>query len=84
MDIYIIIFMLLIFIGSIVSYVYYLKDKNTQLNSIASGICPSCNDSSIEMVDQRGTGCGPKLVTFRCSNCGYENSFSINAGSCGI
>jgi len=84
MDIYLIIFMLLIFIGSIVSYIYYLKDKNEQLNTITSGICPSCNDSSIEMADQRSAGCGPKLVTFRCPNCGYENSFSINAGSCGI
>jgi len=84
MDIYVIIFMLLVFIGSIFSYVYYLKDKATQLRSIQQGICPSCKEHSIEMVDQRGAGCGPKLVTFECSSCGYENSFSMNAGSCGI
>lgn len=84
MDIYLILFLAIIFFGSIISYIYYLNDKTSQLNLIKKSICPACKESTIEMSDQRGAGCGPKLVTFECSSCGYENSFSINKGSCGI
>jgi predicted RNA-binding Zn-ribbon protein involved in translation (DUF1610 family) len=84
MDIYLLLFLIIIFVGSIISYVYYLNDKTSQLNIIQKGICPSCKESTIEMSDQRGAGCGPKLVTFECSSCGYENSFSIDKGSCGV
>ncbi len=33
--------------------------------------------------DQRGGGCGPKLVTFTCTECGYSNSFSME-GNCNL
>ena len=77
MDIYVLLFMIIIFVGSILSYVYYLKDKANQFNMINRGICPFCKNESIELSDTRGGGCGPKLVSFKCSQCDYENSFSI-------
>lgn len=83
MDIYLILFLVIIFVGSVVVYIYYLKDKTAQLNAIKSGICPKCKKESITLSDQRGGGCGPKLVSFYCIECGYENSFSIESG-CGI
>jgi len=84
MDIYILLFMIIIFIGSILSYVYYLKDKANQFNMINNGICPFCKENSIELTDTRGGGCcSPKLVSFKCNKCGYENSFSID-GNCKI
>jgi len=71
---------LIVGVGIISATIYYLKEKNEHLKSIQSGICPSCKQKSIVISDQRGGGCGPKLVTFYCTNCGYENSFSINGG----
>jgi len=67
----------------VVAYIYYLREKNDQLQIIQSGTCPKCGHKSIVLSDQRGGGCGPKLVTFSCPECGYQNSFSIN-GSCGL
>jgi ssDNA-binding Zn-finger/Zn-ribbon topoisomerase 1 len=64
----------------VVGYVYYLKEKNEALRMIQSGICPQCKKKSIVLSDQRGGGCGPKLVTFTCTECGYENSFSMEGG----
>jgi len=78
--------MLIILIGSVVVYTYYLKEKKDELDSIKRGFCPSCHhQSSIEIIDERSTGCGsPKMVTFECSTCGYINVFNISGGSCGI
>jgi RNase P subunit RPR2 len=77
--------MLIILVGSVLGYVYYLKEKKEQLDAIKRGFCPSCHQKSINITDQRSAGCcGPKIVTFECTNCGYENSFSIEGGSCGI
>ena len=86
MDIYLLIFMLIILIGSVVVYTYYLKEKKDELDSIKRGFCPSCHhQSSIEIIDERSTGCGsPKMVTFECSTCGYTNVFNISGGSCCI
>ena len=82
-DTFLILFLLIVGIGSVVSYVYYLKEKNEHLRAIQSGICPKCKERAIFLKDKRGSGCGPKIVTFYCQNCGYENSFSIDEG-CGI
>jgi len=85
MDIYLIIFLVLVLTGSITIYSYYLKEKKAELDSIRRGYCPTCHQNTIEMVDQRGTGCGsPRLVSYECSSCGYHNSFSIDGGSCGL
>jgi len=86
MDIYVLIFMLIILIGSVAVYIYYLKEKKEELDSIKRGFCPSCHQSSsVDIVDERNTGCGsPKMVTFECSSCGYTNVFNIASGSCGI
>ncbi|WP_456429606.1 hypothetical protein [Nitratifractor sp.] len=65
-------------------YVYYLRDKNEQLKIIEKGECPRCRSKSIVLSDQRGGGCGPKLLTYRCLECGYQNSFSVEGGSCGL
>ena len=61
-------------------YVYYLREKNEQLRMIQNGICPRCKRKSIVVSDERGGGCGPKLVTFSCTECGYQNSFSMSGG----
>jgi len=77
--------MLILFVGSIVVYTYYLKEKKEQLDAIRRGFCPSCHQKGIEITDQRTTGCGgPKMVTFECMECGYTNVFNIGGGSCGI
>jgi hypothetical protein len=71
-------------VGSVAVYVYYLKEKSEELETIQkSGLCPRCKERSIFLSDQRGVGCGSKVVTFVCTNCDYENSFSIEGG-CGI
>ncbi len=83
MDIYLLLFLIIVLVGSVSVAIYYFKEKNEQLQAIQSGICPKCKKESIVLSDQRGGGCGPKLVSFYCTECGYENSFSINGG-CGI
>ncbi|SFV70853.1 hypothetical protein MNB_SV-13-1691 [hydrothermal vent metagenome] len=85
MDFYLLAFMLIVLIGSVIVYVYYLKEKKEELDSIRRGFCPKCKQDSIEQTDQRSSGCsGPKILTFECLTCGYVNSFAVNAGdSCG-
>ncbi len=78
--------MLIILIGSVFTYIYYLKEKKEQLAAIERGFCPKCQQKSIELTDQRSGGCsGPKLLTFECLECGYTNSFSVqNNQNCGL
>lgn len=85
MDIYLLAFMLIILIGSVVVYIYYLKDKKEQLDSIRRGFCPKCKHNDIELTDKRSGGCsGPQLLTFECLSCGYVNSFAVDGSdSCG-
>jgi len=71
-----VILLLFILIGTIVGYAYYLKDKNSELAKIEQGFCPKCKHKTIELVDVRGSGCSPKIMTFYCDSCGYENSFT--------
>jgi RNase P subunit RPR2 len=76
--------LVILFGGSVVGYAYYLKEKKEQLDSIKRGFCPQCHQKSIEISDERGGGCGPKLISFECKECGYQNSFSVENGSCGL
>ncbi|DAB39993.1 MAG TPA: hypothetical protein CFH81_07205 [Sulfurovum sp. UBA12169] len=82
---YLILFLVIILAGSVLSYVYYLKEKKSELASIKRGFCPKCHQKSIELADQRSTGCsGPKILTFTCTQCGYTNTFSVHGSDCGI
>ena len=85
MDFYLLAFMLIILVGSVLVYIYYLKEKKEQLDSIRRGFCPQCKQKSIELTDQRSGGCsGPQILSFVCLECGYSNSFAVeNGGSCG-
>ena len=85
MDIYLLAFLLIVLIGSVVVYIYYLKEKKEELDSIRRGFCPKCKQNSIELTDKRSSGCGsPQLLSFRCSSCEYVNSFAVqNGDSCG-
>jgi len=84
MDIYLLAFMLIILVGSVLVYIYYLKEKKEQLDSIRRGFCPQCKQNSIELTDQRSGGCsGPQMLSFECPECGYINSFAVdNSDSC--
>ena len=77
--------MLIVLIGSVSVYAYYLKEKKVELDSIKRGFCPKCHQKSIELTDQRSGGCsGPKILSFECIECGYTNSFAVeNDGNCG-
>jgi len=80
MDFYLFAFMIILLVGSVLVYVYYLKEKKEQLDSIRRGFCPQCKQDSIELSDQRSGGCsGPKQLTFECLSCGYVNSFSVDS-----
>jgi len=83
MDIFLLLFLLIVGIGIVVTYIYYFRERDTHLKAINTGICPKCKKKSIYISDTRGGGCGPKLVTFKCRECGYEDNFTIE-GSCGI
>jgi len=77
-DYYLLAFMLIVFAGSVLVYSYYLKEKKEQLDSIKRGFCPKCKQDTIELLDQHTDGfCGPKILSFACTNCDYTNSFSI-------
>jgi len=75
--------MFIILLGAVFVYIYYLKEKGEELDSIMRGFCPKCNQNSIELTDQRSSGCsGPKILSFECQECGYTNSFAVDS-SCG-
>lgn len=82
---YLLAFMLIILLGSVLVYIFYLKEKKEQLDAIKRGFCPKCHQKSIELTDQRSGGCsGPQLLSFTCQECGYTNSFSVeNSHGCG-
>ena len=84
MDFYLLAFILILLTGSVLVYIYYLKEKKEQLDYIRRGFCPHCKQDNIELIDQRSSGCsGPTLMSFECLNCGYTNSFSVqNPDSC--
>jgi len=83
MNFYLLFFLLIIIIGSVVSYIYFMQEKKENLKAIEQGICPKCHKATMILIDQRSTGCGgPKLLTFECQECKYTNSFNVNGGSC--
>jgi hypothetical protein len=84
-DIYLLLFLIIVLVGSVTVYTYYLKEKKEELDIINRGFCPKCKKDTIELTDQRSGGCsGPKILSFECHECGYHNSFSVeNGGSCG-
>jgi RNase P subunit RPR2 len=80
MDFYLLAFLLIILIGSVMVYIYYLKEKNEHLSRIRRGFCPQCKQDNIELTDQRSGGCsGPQMLTFECLACGYTNSFAVDS-----
>ncbi len=66
------------------AYGFYLKEQSQKYKKIEKGFCPKCKHKSIELVDIRGSGCMPKLLTFRCGSCGYEESFTQKENSCSL
>ena len=84
MDYYLLAFLFIVLIGSVVVYIYYLKEKKEHLDIIRRGFCPKCRQDSIELTDQRSGGCSaPQIMSFECHSCGYANSFSVqNPNSC--
>ncbi|MCB4751194.1 MAG: hypothetical protein LGB55_07065 [Sulfurovum sp.] len=85
MDIYLLLFLLIVLVGSITVMAYYLKEKKEELDTIRRGFCPRCKQKGIELSDQRLGGCsGTKIVNFTCLECGYHNSFSVESNDrCG-
>ena len=81
MSFYLLFFLLIVSVGLIVSYIYFMKEKKAQLMAIEQGICPKCHKPTIEIIDQRSTGCsGPKMFTFECKECKYTSTFHISSG----
>lgn len=85
MSFYLLAFLAIVLVGSVVTYVYYLKDKKEQLAAINRGFCPKCHTKGIELIDKRSNGCsGPQMLMYECQECGYVNSFAVQNGGCNI
>jgi len=83
MNFYLLFFLLIVSVGLVVSYIYFMREKKANLQAIEKGICPKCHKEGMELIDQRSTGCsGPKMLTFECPHCNYVNTFNVNGGSC--
>jgi len=81
MNFYLLFFLLIVIVGLIMSYIYFMKEKRIHLQTIEQGICPKCDQPTMELIDQRRTGCsGPKMLTFECQHCNYTTVFNINGG----
>jgi len=78
------ILLLFIIVGVIVSYGLYLKERQIDYSKIEQGFCPKCKHKTIELIDIRGGGCSPKTLTFKCTTCGYEDSFTKPNSGCSI
>ena len=83
MNFYLLFFLLIVIVGLVVSYIYFMKEKKANLQAIEQGICPKCHERAMELIDQRSTGCsGPKMLTFECRACKYVNTFHVQGGGC--
>ena len=84
MNFYLLFFLLIIIVGLVVSYIYFMREKKANLQAIEQGICPKCHEVAMELIDQRSTGCsGPKMLTFECQACKYVNTFHVETnGGC--
>ena len=61
-----------------------MREKKENLQVINQGVCPKCHQVSMELIDQRSTGCsGPKMLTFECKECKYVATFHVDNNSCG-
>ena len=91
MDYYLLAFLLIVLTGSVLVYIYYLKEKKEELDIIRRGFCPKCKHKGILLTDQRSGGCsGPQIMSFSCPECEYTNTFSVQdpnsccgSGGCG-
>jgi len=80
---YLLIFLLLIGVGVVASYILFIKEKRDELELIKNRVCPKCKREAVELIDQRGGGCGgAKMVTFECRGCGYSAVFNIDERGC--
>jgi len=83
MNFYLLFFLLIVIVGLVVSYIYFMREKKANLLAIEQGICPKCEQLAMELIDQRSTGCsGPKMLTFECKNCKYVGTFHVNSRGC--
>ena len=83
-NIFVLLFTIFIVLALIWAYFKYLAEKGDKLKLLNQGICPQCNQKSIEIVNQKGGGCsGTSFVEFKCFKCDYHDSFNIGGGSCG-
>ena len=80
---YLFIVILILSILGILAYYLYIKQKGEKLYKIEHGICPECDNKSINIKRSKSGGCsGTTNIIYKCENCGYEEEFNIN-GSCG-
>ena len=81
---FMLLFFTVIFGGIIWAYIHHLQEKGERLHLINQGICPSCKQKSMEVVDQKGGGCsGTSFVEYRCTECGRRESYNLGSGGCG-
>jgi protein-arginine kinase activator protein McsA len=84
MDIYLLLFLIIVLAGSVSVYLFYLKEKKEELDAVRRGVCPKCKHNTISITDSRSHGCsGTQTIHIVCETCGYENSFTIHGGGCG-
>jgi len=78
-------FLIIASVGLLIWWYYHSLIKNSKnLNIILQkGICPNCKKRILdEEIDNKGGGCsGTNNLSFKCSFCGYTNSFNIQGQS---
>ena len=81
---YLFVVIVILTVLGVLAYYLFLKEKGEKLSKIERGICPECDQDSIEVRRAKGGGCsGTTNVIYRCAHCGYEEEFNIGAGECG-
>ncbi len=79
---------ILVILG-VLAYYLFIKEKSQKLDLIEKGICPRCENETIELKRNKSGGCsGTSNVIYRCSSCGYEEDFNVSTscfnGRCGL
>lgn len=83
MYLFLVIFILAIL--GLLAYYLYLKEKSIRLKKVEKGICPNCNQDSIEIKRSKSGGCsGVRNIIFKCQNCDFEEEFNIFGSSCNL
>jgi predicted RNA-binding Zn-ribbon protein involved in translation (DUF1610 family) len=81
---YLFVVILIVTILSVLAYILYIKQKGEKLIKIQKGICPECENMTIELKRSKSGGCsGTQSVIYRCEKCGYEEDFNVKSGGCG-